>query len=92
MLPGQLVVINAHTLVRRWRSEEEHYTSGLQNAMVLQLTHACYETHDEQLVETFLTLFSSDMRIYYVPRHRMMSIDQVTNPARLFGCLRPDPR
>lgn len=84
LTPGTHVVIKDFSLVRRLASEEEHYTSGLQNGIVLQLAHVWREG-DERPEPTYLVLFSRDMRIYYVPESMLLSPDEASSPGRLFG-------
>ena len=87
--PGSLVVIKDFVLVRRFNSEEEHYTERMQTGLVLTLAHIWHELGSDGDAEpTYLVMFSKDMRLYYVPSSGMMSPDQATCPSRLFGRLR----
>ena len=87
-LPGQFVIVQASALVRRFGSEEEHYTRGLQNGIVIQQSHVWHEfvaDHDDYgLKVDYMVLFSNDTRVYYVSAKSMMLPDQATSPGRLF--------
>lgn len=91
--PGQLVVVAGFSLVRRFRSEEEHYTARHQNAMVVQKTCVLFEGDCDEwalgpergLSTSYLVLFSNDMRMYYVGCSRLLHPSSVEDPSRLFG-------
>jgi hypothetical protein len=87
LMPGDLVVIKDCSLVRRYLSEEEHYTHRLQNGLVIMMTHVWTELGSGQAEPTYLVLFSRDMRLYYVARTHMLTPDQASDPSRLFGQL-----
>lgn len=86
-LPGQLVVIKDFTLVRRFNSEEEHYTERMQPGLVLTLAHVWYEIGSSGPGPTYLVMFGKDSRLYYVPGDSTLAPDRVTDPSRLFGRL-----
>lgn len=88
LTPGTLIVVRDNTLVRRWGSEEEHYTQRLQNGMVLQQLAYLWREGEYRDSPTYLVLFSNDMRIYLVPADSLLTPDQATDPGRLFGRLR----
>lgn len=83
--PGQLVVIRNFTLVRRFNSEEEHYTERFQNGLLLTLSHVWHELgRDGEPDPHYLVLFSNDSRLYYVPASGLATPDWFTDPSRLF--------
>lgn len=89
LTPGALVVIKDFALVRRFNSEEEHYTERMQAGLVLTLSHIWHELGDSKEPQpTYLVFFSKDMRLYYVPADCLLTPDQATDPGRLFGRLR----
>jgi len=91
LMPGQMVVIKAGALIRRCGSEEESYTMGLQNGIVIQQSHLWHEAGREDdfgLKVDYMVLFSADSRMYYVTAGDLMTPDQAMSPDRLFGRLR----
>ena len=87
--PGALVVVQDFALVRRFNSEEEHYTEKMQCGLVLTLAHIWQGLgSDGDPQPTYLVMFSRDMRLYYVPASNLMTPDRAVCPSRLFGRLR----
>lgn len=88
LTPGTLVVVKDFALVRRFNSEEEHYTGRMQAGLVLTLSHIWREVgRSVEPQPTYLVMFSNDMRLYYVTAGDLLSPDQATDPGRLFGRL-----
>lgn len=88
LTPGELRVVKTFTLVRKYGSEEEHYTQGLQNAFVISKSHTWSEpgeTDDGEIYPHYLVLFSNDSRMYLVPGNCLMHPDHARDPGRLFG-------
>jgi len=88
LTPGTLVVVRDFALVRRFNSEEEHYTEKMQVGLVLALTHIWSELGSGEASPTYLVMFSRDMRLYYVAYDSLLTPSQATDPSRLFGRLR----
>ena len=74
---GDLVVIKHGALVRRYQSEEEHYSWRLQSGMVLMLNYAWIDLGSGAPELNYLVLFSHDMRMYYVARRNLLLPDQI---------------
>lgn len=88
LTPGTLMLVRPSSLVRRWNSEEEHYTSRLQNVIVIQRSHQWREdASDREVFPDYLVLFSNDGRMYLVSAGHLVTPDQARDPSRLFGRL-----
>jgi hypothetical protein len=87
LLPGTLRVVTGGALVRKWGSEEEHYTQGMQIGTVINKLHAWVEPgqHGDKVYPCYLVLFSNDSRMYVVPGNHLAHPDHVKDPGRLFG-------
>lgn len=87
-LPGDLVTVKPGTLVQRYGSESQHYTSGYVNGMVIQLSYRSFDNDADwdtfEVSESYFVLFAGEMRIYLVNGHHLLAPDQVTDPSRLF--------
>ena len=82
---GMMVLIKDFSLIRRHDSEEEHYTSGFQYALVLHRGFRNHEISSGEIKTAWLVFSSRDTTLYYVYSDRLMTMDDARDPSRLFG-------
>lgn len=87
LLPGDLLVVDSFALVRRWGSEDEHYTGPYQMCIVISKHHSWSEPGQfgDRAYQCYLVLFSNDSRMYVVPGNKLLQPDRIKDPGRLFG-------
>jgi hypothetical protein len=65
LLPGTHVVVDGGAIIRRYGSEEEQYTPGLQSGLIIQKWHQNVELGDESLQAVYDDLQQS-IGVYYL--------------------------
>lgn len=86
LLPGTLRVVLRGALVRKWRSEEEHYTERMQLGTIISTVQTWSEPgqYGGKIHPCYLLLFSNDSRMYVVSENNLAHPDHITDPGRLF--------
>ncbi len=88
LVPGTLVAITTGALVRRYGSESEHYTTGIQLGMIIQRSHQWREPSDEHVFREA----ADPMGIGEFASFRSGSLNPLTEavPPGTEGCIYPD--
>lgn len=85
--PGDLGVVRHNTLVRRWLTEEEHWTTKMEPCLVLATGIWCRRVNDDgNDTDRILVLLRDGA--YIVANVCVYTPDQVADPSRLFPLTR----